>query len=101
MDAAQTTITTADAVAGFGLLSFYSSVADVATMVAAVVLVDSVMVVAVAVTTVTAVNGLSSFLFFSVVADAEITVPAAKLLIGVAYTAPSYILFTIYLTVIL
>ena len=82
MDAAQTTIITVDAAAGFGLLSFYSSVADAETMVVAVVLVDSVMVVAVAVTTVTAVNGLSSFLFFSA-AVAEITVPAANLLTGV------------------
>ena len=59
------------------------------------------MVVAVVVTMVTAVNGLSFFLFSSVVADAEITVPAANILIGVAYTAPSYINFIICITTIL
>ena len=37
VDAAQTTLTMADAAAGFGLLSFYSSVADAETMAAAVV----------------------------------------------------------------
>lgn len=91
MDAAQITIVIADVVAGFGLLSFYSSVADVVTMAVVVVWADSVMVAAVVVTMVAiAVNGLSFFLFSSA-AVAEIMVPAANPLIGVDYTTPSYI----------
>lgn len=99
MDAAQTTIITVDAAAGFGLLSFYSSVADAETTVVVVDLVT--MADAVVVTMAIAANGLLFFLFSSVVADAEITVPAANLLSGVDFTAPSYIIFIINITVIL
>lgn len=91
MDAAQTTIITVDAAAGFGLLSFYSSVADAETTVVVVDLVLVTVADAVVVTMAIAANGLLFFLFSSVVADAEITVPAANLLSGVDYTAPSYI----------
>ena len=87
MDAAQTTITTVDAAVGFGLLSFYSSVAD--AVITAVVSVLVIADVVVATTTVTAVNGLSSFLFSS--AAAETMVPAANFFTGAVFAAPSYI----------
>ena len=59
------------------------------------------MVVAVVVTTAAiAVNGLSFFLFSSA-AVAEIMVPAANLLTGVVFTAPSYIILVIKLITIL
>ena len=76
--AAQITTITADVAVGSGLLSFYSSVADVAAIIMVVaVLVVLVTVAVVVVTMVTAVNG-SSFFLFSSVAVAEITVPAAN-----------------------
>ena len=79
VDAAITlTMVTMDVEAGFGLLSFYSSVADVAAIIMVVaVLVVLVTVAVVVVTMVTAVNG-SSFFLFSSAAVAEITVPAAN-----------------------
>ena len=78
MDAAITlTMVTMDVEAGFGLLSFYSSVADAVTMAMAVALAASAIMAVVVVTMVTAVNG-SSFFLFSSVAVAEITVPAAN-----------------------
>ena len=77
MDAAITlTMVTMDVEAGFGLLSFYSSVADAVTMAMAVALAASAIMAVVVVTMVTAVNGSSFFLFSSAVA--EITVPAAN-----------------------
>ena len=81
MDAAiiLTMVITTDAEAGFGLLSSYSSVADVAvTIMVVAVLAYLVIVAAVvaAMTMVIAVNGLSFFLFSSSVA--ETTVPAAN-----------------------
>lgn len=63
-----------DAAVGFGLLFFYSSVADVAATTTALV---SETVDVVAVTTTIAVNGLSSFLFSS--AAAEMAVLSANL----------------------
>ena len=88
MDAAQTTITTADAAVGFGLSSFYSSVADAVAMVA--VLAVLAMADAVVVTTITiVVNGLSFFLFSS--AAVETVVLSANFFTGVASAAPSYI----------
>ena len=78
MDAAITlTMVTMDVEAGFGLLSFYSSVADAVTMAMAVALAASAIMAVVVVTMVTAVNG-SSFFLFSSAAVAEITVPAAS-----------------------
>lgn len=75
MDAATILIgTTMDVAAGFGLLSFYSSVADVATMeVVSVLVVDAD---ATTITATMAVNGLSSFLFSSLAV--EITALAAN-----------------------
>ena len=76
-----------DAAAGFGLLSFYSSVADaeMAEVVLVLVMVDVVVVT----TTVIAVNGLSFFLFSS--PAAETMVPSANFFTGVVSPAPSYI----------
>ena len=89
MDAATIlpTITMVVAV-GFGLLFFYSSVADAETM-AVLALVMAVAAVVVVTTTAIAVNGLSFFLFSS--AAAEIMVPAANFFTGVVVAAPSYI----------
>ena len=64
MDAAQTTITTVDAAVGFGLSSFYSSVADAVAMAAVsavLAMADAVVVTTMAI----AANGLSFFLFSS------------------------------------
>ena len=61
MDAAQTIITIVDAAVGFGLLSFYSSVADAAATAADLVLEIAVVDAVVVTTMVIAANGLLFF----------------------------------------
>ena len=78
-----------DAAAGFGLLSFYSSVADAEMAEMVLVLVMVAVDVVVVTTTAIAVNGLLFFLFSS--PAAETMVPSANFFTGVVSPAPSYI----------
>ena len=77
-----------DAAAGFGLSSFYSSVADAEMEEAVAVWVT--LVVAVVTTMAITANGLSFSLFSSAAAETMV-VPAAKFFTGAVYAAPSYI----------